>query len=164
MPGTRSVDLPSHVFCGATVEVKVTGEDKVMGVERVDWNRDYLPPVAALIERVHWELRGPSYNAMTDAERERVDKSAESQAWKLWEDHQDAYYAAEGDMPDLDAAIKDADKALRDAVKRHKFTHVDALAKVFDDDWRVKEASENLYSEYADAAAEFLLDIHRRAR
>lgn len=164
MTDTRRVELPSHVFCGATIEVKVTADDKVMGVERVDWNRDYLPDHAALTERVHWELRGPSYNAMTATEQERVDKKAESQAWELWETHQDAYYAAEPDMPDLDAAIKDANQAVKGAITRHKFTRVDDLARAFDDDWRVKEASENLYQEYADAAAQFLLNAHRNGK
>lgn len=164
MPETRSVELPSNVFCGATVEVKVTYEDEVTGVGRVDWNREYLPHEVALIERVHWELRGVSYDAMSDAERARVDKKAESRAWELWNSHRDDYYASEHDMTNLDAAIKDAEGALREAVERHKGIYFGDLANAFDDDWRVKEASEKLYSEYADAAAEFLLDIHRKGR
>ena len=155
--GTRRVELPSTAFCGATIVVKVTADDKVIGLDRVEWNRDYLPHVEAVIQQVHWELRGPSYNVMTTAEQERVDKKAQARAWKLWETHQDAYYAAEGDMPDLDAAIKDANQAVKDAIKRHKFTSVDDLARALDEDWQVKEASEKLYQEYAYEAARFVL-------
>ncbi|MGV0655474.1 hypothetical protein ABQE48_16560 [Mycolicibacterium thermoresistibile] len=162
--GTRRIELPSTAFCGATIVVKVSADEKVIGLDRVEWNRDYPPDHAAVIQQVHWELRGPSYNVMTTAEQERVDKKAQARAWELWETHQDAYYAAEGDMPDLDAAIKDANQAVKDAIKRHKFTSVDDLARAFDEDWRVKEASEYLYQEYADAAAQFLLNAHRNGK